>query len=98
MDYMCHSQKSRFFGDGHPTFNDGILIMGPYKPLRTGSLDQGTYGFMISCQLPIGLTTMMDHGLLSQQGENTVGNMPTRVNYGPRTEKRERTKTQIDTL
>ena len=63
-----------------------------------GSLDQGTYGFMISCQLPIGLTTMMDHGLLSQQGENTVGNMPTRVNYGPRTEKRERTKTQIDTL
>ncbi len=21
--------------DGRPTFNDGILIMGPYKPLRT---------------------------------------------------------------
>ena len=33
--YICHGQKSRFFGDGHPTFNDGILIMGPYKPLRT---------------------------------------------------------------
>ena len=33
--YMCHGQKSRFFGDGHPTFNVGILIMGPYKPLRT---------------------------------------------------------------
>ena len=31
---MCHGQKSRFFGDGKPpTFNDGILIMGPYKPL-----------------------------------------------------------------
>ena len=27
--------KSRYIGDGHPTFNDGILIMGPYKPLRT---------------------------------------------------------------
>ena len=26
---------SRYIGDGHPTFNDGILIMGPYKPLRT---------------------------------------------------------------
>ena len=27
--------KSRYIGDGHPTFNDGILIMGPYKLLRT---------------------------------------------------------------
>ena len=27
--------KSRYIGDGHPTFNDGILLMGPYKPLRT---------------------------------------------------------------
>ena len=27
--------KSRYIWDGHPTFNDGILIMGPYKPLRT---------------------------------------------------------------
>ena len=28
--------KSRYIGDGRPpTFNDGILIMGPYKPLRT---------------------------------------------------------------
>ena len=26
--HLCHGQKSRFFGDGHPTFNDGILIMG----------------------------------------------------------------------
>ena len=28
--------KNHFFlGDGkNPTFNDGILIMGPYKPLR----------------------------------------------------------------
>ena len=33
--YMCHGQKLRFFLDGHPTFNVGILIMGPYKPLRT---------------------------------------------------------------
>ena len=53
---MCHGQKSRFIGDGHPTFNDGILIMGPYKPLRNwvddhpllygnnGSLDPGTNG------------------------------------------------------
>ena len=30
------SRLSRFVGDGKPpTFNDGILIMGPYKPLRT---------------------------------------------------------------
>ena len=29
------SRLSRFLGDGKPpTFNDGILIMGPYKPLR----------------------------------------------------------------
>ena len=28
--------KSPYIGDGiPPTFNDGILIMGPYKPLRT---------------------------------------------------------------
>ena len=27
--------KSRNIGDGHPTFLIGILIMGPYKPLRT---------------------------------------------------------------
>ncbi len=30
------SKLSRFVGDGHPTFNDGILIMGPYKPLLLG--------------------------------------------------------------
>ena len=28
--------KSRYIWDGHPTFNDGILIMGPYKPLLIG--------------------------------------------------------------
>ena len=28
--------KSRYIGDERPpTFNDGILLMGPYKPLRT---------------------------------------------------------------
>ena len=32
---ICAMVKSRYIGDGHPTFNDGILIMGPYKPLRT---------------------------------------------------------------
>ncbi len=51
---MCHGEKSRFFWDGRPpTFNDGILIMAPYKPLRTwvdeysinGSLDPGTYSY-----------------------------------------------------
>ena len=32
---MPWSRLSRFFWDGNnPTFNDGILIMGPYKPLR----------------------------------------------------------------
>ena len=35
--HMCHGQKSRFLGDGRPpTFNNGILIMGPYKPLLLG--------------------------------------------------------------
>ena len=29
LDFTWFSlQKSRFFGDGHPNFNDGILIMG----------------------------------------------------------------------
>ena len=33
---MPWSRLSRFVGDGiPPTFNDGILIVGPYKPLRT---------------------------------------------------------------
>ena len=32
---MCTMVTSRYVGDGHPTFNDGILIMGIYKPLRT---------------------------------------------------------------
>ena len=33
--HMCHGQARRYIGDGKPpTFNDGILIMGPYKPLR----------------------------------------------------------------
>ena len=34
-EYKCAMVKSRYIGDGHPTFNDGILTMGPYKPLRT---------------------------------------------------------------
>ena len=25
---ICAMVKSRYIGDGHPTFNDGILIMG----------------------------------------------------------------------
>ncbi len=34
--FICAMVKSRYIGDGRPpTFNDGILIMGPYKPLRT---------------------------------------------------------------
>ncbi len=36
MIYAMVVWLSRSFGDGkNPTFNDGILIMGPYKPLRT---------------------------------------------------------------
>ena len=31
---MCHGQKSRFFGDKLIPPSIGILIMGPYKPLR----------------------------------------------------------------
>ena len=36
-DHMSHGQGCRvFLGDGRPpTFHDGILIMGPYKALRT---------------------------------------------------------------
>ena len=52
---ICAMVKSRNIGDGHPTFNDGILIMGIYinpyywvddHPLlygNNGSLDPGTY-------------------------------------------------------
>ena len=32
---LCAMVKSRYIGDGHPTFNDGILISWVYKPLRT---------------------------------------------------------------
>ncbi len=32
---MCQGRSTPYVGDGHLTFNDGILIMGPYKPLRT---------------------------------------------------------------
>ena len=28
MKSICAMVKSRYIGDGHPTFNDGILIMG----------------------------------------------------------------------
>ena len=32
---MCQGRSTPYVGDGRPlTFNDGILIMGPYKPLR----------------------------------------------------------------
>ena len=52
---LCHGQKSRFFGDGHPTFNrnpnNGYI--NPYywvddHPLlygNNGSLDPSTFGF-----------------------------------------------------
>ena len=50
---MCHGQKSRFFGDGHPTFNRNPYngYMNPYygvddHPLlygNNGSLDPGTH-------------------------------------------------------
>ena len=33
---MCQGRSTPYVGDGRPlTFNDGILIMGPYKHLRT---------------------------------------------------------------
>ena len=32
----CATVKSRYIGDGHPTFNDGILIMGPVNPYGLG--------------------------------------------------------------
>ena len=51
--HMCHGQKSRFFGDGHPTFNRNPYngYINPYywvddHPLlygNNGSLDPGTY-------------------------------------------------------
>ena len=50
---MCHGQKSRFVGDGHPTFNRNPFneYINPYywvhdHPLlygNNGSLDPGTY-------------------------------------------------------
>ena len=52
-NHMCHGQKSRFFGDGHPTFNRNPYngYINPYywvddHPLlygNNGSLDPGTY-------------------------------------------------------
>ena len=51
--HMCHGQKSRFIGDGHPTFNRNPYngCINPYywvddHPLlygNNGSLDPGTY-------------------------------------------------------
>ena len=51
--YMCHAQKSCFFGDGHPTFNRNPYngYINPYywvddHPLlygNNGSLDPATY-------------------------------------------------------
>ena len=44
--------KSRI-GDGHPTFNDGILIMGPYKPLRNWVDDHPLlYGHVMGVDRP----------------------------------------------
>ena len=52
--HLCHGQKSRFFGDGHPTFNRNPYsgYINPYywvddHPLlygNNGSLDLGTFG------------------------------------------------------
>ena len=51
--HMCHGQKSRFLGDGHPTFNRNPYngYINPYywvdhHPLlygNNGNLDPGTY-------------------------------------------------------
>ena len=32
--YVRSGRSTPYVGDGHLTFNDGIVIMGPYKPLR----------------------------------------------------------------
>ena len=75
---MCHGQKSRFIGDGHPTFNDGILLMGPYKPLRTWVdefipyymemswelIDPGTHG---NGKSPFSMGNTSSKGALSSQ-------------------------------
>ena len=55
--YMCHGQKSRFLGDGHPTFNRNPYngYINPYywvddHPLlygNNGSLDPGTYIYIL---------------------------------------------------
>ena len=48
--------KSPYIGDGRPpTFNDGILIMGPYKPLRNWVDDFIPYYMEISWE-------WVDHG------------------------------------
>ena len=36
VESICAMVKSRYIGDGHPTFNDGILISLVYKPLLLG--------------------------------------------------------------
>ena len=53
---MCHGQKSRFIGDGHPTFNRNPYngYINPYywvddHPLlygNNGSLDPSTHGWL----------------------------------------------------
>ena len=67
---MCHGQKSRFFGDGHPTINRNLYngYINPYywvddHPLlyeNNGSLDPSTYeligGFKVRLQQILSLT------------------------------------------
>ena len=67
--YMCHGQKSRFIGDGHPTFNRNPYngYINPYywvddHPLlygNNGSLDPGTHGsWLAKCRKkPISVTS-----------------------------------------
>ena len=68
--HMCHGQKSRFFGDGHPTFNRNPYFMGIYPyywvddhPLlygNNGSLDPGTYEIPFALDNPRNRTQRSD--------------------------------------
>ena len=41
---MCHGQGCRYIGDGHPTFNDGILISwGRINPYEIGLMSLSPY-------------------------------------------------------
>ena len=60
---VCHGQKSRFFGDGHPAFNRNPYngYINPYywvddHPLlygNNGSLDPGTSGSLKGLHVPV---------------------------------------------